>query len=259
ILIKWPDMFYHTSMDTLDKVDQKSLKIIGITATTYAYFLANATKREAQWLAYELASQFRRHVIKLGQDTLTRVLEAPKDTNKILNLTEQQLNLLLEQKKQALVKIAQLGDISPIFSKLSVMMEDTVKKEIAQMKMNLGKQIEKPVLPKLTKWDKIAQTMIPKRNYRGPINLRGYSHKLSKEDRDKLYQFRSKYKTQFPVLTAIAEYWADGKMSLFEIINRVEIETQIRASELVVEYFQILKRLKLVDIIKQSLRQQILD
>ncbi len=259
MLIQWPDMFYHTSMDTLDKVDQKSLKIIGITATTYAYFLANATKREAQWLAYELASQFRRHVIKLGQDTLTRVLEAPKDTNKILNLTEQQLNLLLEQKKQALVKIAQLGDISPIFSKLSVMMEDTVKKEIAQMKMNLGKQIEKPVLPKLTKWDKIAQTMIPKRNYRGPINLRGYSHKLSKEDRDKLYQFRSKYKTQFPVLTAIAEYWADGKMSLFEIINRVEIETQIRASELVVEYFQILKRLKLVDIIKQSLRQQILD
>jgi hypothetical protein len=246
MLIQWPDIFYHTTMDTLEKVDPKSLKMVGTISAAYAYFLANASDGEAQWLAYELVSRFKNEVIKSGQDTVSRALDDSKTAGKSFNHTEQKLQLFLEQKIKALASISRLGDISKVADNLKSEMEETVEKEISRMKTILGKRTVKPVPRKLGKWDKIAEKMIPKRRYTGPVTLRGFTNKLSKADNDKLWRFRAKYKAQFNVLTPLAEYWADGKRNLLEIIDLIELETGIRASELMVEYFRILEKLKLV-------------
>jgi hypothetical protein len=58
MLIQWPDKFYHTSQDTLDKVDPGMLARAAILTATYAYFLANAGDKEVAWLAGELAAGF---------------------------------------------------------------------------------------------------------------------------------------------------------------------------------------------------------
>ena len=41
-LTQWPDMFYHTSMDTIDKVSEDSLRRVGLAVTTSALTLASA-------------------------------------------------------------------------------------------------------------------------------------------------------------------------------------------------------------------------
>lgn len=41
-LTQWPDMFYHTSMDTLDKVSEDSLRRVGLAVAASALTLANA-------------------------------------------------------------------------------------------------------------------------------------------------------------------------------------------------------------------------
>ena len=51
MIIQWPDRYYHTSEDTLDKVDPKSLHRVGTMAASYAWFLASAGKKSAKWLA----------------------------------------------------------------------------------------------------------------------------------------------------------------------------------------------------------------
>src|SRR4030042_2013351 len=47
MLLQWPDLYYHTSMDTIDKVSEDSLKRRGWIATVAALILANATAEEA--------------------------------------------------------------------------------------------------------------------------------------------------------------------------------------------------------------------
>ena len=46
MLIQWPDLYYHSSADNLDKVSEDSLKRVGWIATVASLTLANATVRE---------------------------------------------------------------------------------------------------------------------------------------------------------------------------------------------------------------------
>jgi hypothetical protein len=59
MLIQWPDRFYHTSFDTVDKVDPVSLRRSGLLAATYAAFLAAAGTEEAAWLAREAHARYK--------------------------------------------------------------------------------------------------------------------------------------------------------------------------------------------------------
>jgi len=238
-------------MDTLEKVDPKSLKMVGTISGAFAYFLSNASDKEATWLAYELVSRFKNEVIKSNQDIISRALEDSKIVGKLFYHTEQRLRLLLEQKNKALASISRLGDISRAADDLKSEMKELIEQEISRIIMVVGpKNVAQAKPAQKDKWEKIAEKLIPKRHYIGPVTLRGFTNKLSKADNDKLWGFRDKYKAQFNVLTPLAEYWADGKRSLLDIIDLVELETGIRASELLVEYFRILGKIKLVSFIK---------
>jgi hypothetical protein len=57
MLIQWPDLYYHTSMDTIDKVSEDSLKRVGWITTIAALTLANATAETAFQLANLTASK----------------------------------------------------------------------------------------------------------------------------------------------------------------------------------------------------------
>ena len=50
MLLQWPDRFYHTSADTLDKVDPAMLGRVGVAAAAYLWWLATAgPRRPAGW------------------------------------------------------------------------------------------------------------------------------------------------------------------------------------------------------------------
>jgi len=57
MLLQWPDVYYHTSMDTIDKVSEDSLKRIGWITTVATLTLANATAATAFQLANQTASK----------------------------------------------------------------------------------------------------------------------------------------------------------------------------------------------------------
>ncbi len=51
MLIQWPDRYYHSSYDTPDRCDPRSLELAIRMASGYAAFLAAAGEREVAWLA----------------------------------------------------------------------------------------------------------------------------------------------------------------------------------------------------------------
>jgi hypothetical protein len=99
----------------------------------------------------------------------------------------------------------------------------------------------------LDEWEEKAATIVPRRLYRGPISLRPYLHQLSEEEREQRWQFLKARKKAF-TLPALAVYWADGERSLLEIADLIELETGQRDVELLVEYFQTLAKLNLIEL-----------
>jgi len=67
MLIAWPDMWYHTSGDTVDKADATQLKRVAFITSAAAVFLASAGPRETEVMMSETAN---RGLARIGRDKL---------------------------------------------------------------------------------------------------------------------------------------------------------------------------------------------
>jgi aminopeptidase YwaD len=67
MLIAWPDMWYHTSGDTIDKADATQLKRVAFITSAAAIFLGSAGPRETQVMMAETAN---RGLARTGKDKL---------------------------------------------------------------------------------------------------------------------------------------------------------------------------------------------
>ena len=256
MIIQWPDKFYHTSQDTPDKVDPAMLGRVGSLAATYAYFLANAGSREATWLGYEMAARFKRDMVRFVQEKVTEATNIGEETDKLdetVALLRKKVAYLVEREQQALASLKRLspeigvegwqGEVTEFANRELAKGEEAVR-------VCAGERAELPEAskPELDEWEEKAARMIPRRLYRGPIPLRHYLNQLNEEERERWWQMRQKHKKGFRILPTLAVYWADGKRSLLEIADLIELETGQRDAELLVEYFQMLGKVNLVEL-----------
>jgi hypothetical protein len=253
MIIQWPDRYYHTSEDTLDKVDPKSLRRVGTMASAYAYFLANADKKGAQWLAEELVGQTQIELIRQCRNKLTELAEADGIDIPAICKFELKMSVWLEQKIKALESISRLAPLGPELDDLKQELANIFAREMRKFAVACPFDRSDPNLsgPK-TKWDKEAARAVPVRLYPGPVQLRGASRRLSAAERETDYQFTKEHGKGLGVNADIALCWTDGRRNLLEIADLVEAETGIRDVEALVTYFRYLERLKLIAVNQNS-------
>jgi len=79
MLIQWPDRFYHSNLDTPDKVDPASLALAARSGATYAAFLASVGAEEIRWLLFMLARAARRRtLVALDRPDATDAVETER-------------------------------------------------------------------------------------------------------------------------------------------------------------------------------------
>ena len=154
MLIHWPDKFYHTSFDTIDKVDEKELKRVGVIATTYLYFIANMGKKEAEWLARLVTQRAKQ-----------RILESSD------------IDYTVEIEKKNLDSIKRIENIDV----------ENLKKEIEDLSNFERKNIK-------VKEKKIKKGIIPKRKFIGPISLTKTLLEMPLNEKKKFTEKMEKYK-----------------------------------------------------------------
>ena len=262
MIIQWPDRFYHTSQDTPDKVDPAMLGRVGSLSATYAYFLANAGQQEAVWLGYEMAARFKRDIVWFVQEKVTEATHlSPEKEEGADKLAEtvaflrKKVAYLVEREQQAL---ASLKRLSPGIAVEGWQEEaaEFANRELARGEEAMGvlargrdlAELPEASERELDEWEDKAARIVPRRLYRGPVPLRHYLNQLSEEERERVWQMRKEHKKGFFTLPTLAVYWTDGKLSLLEIADLVELETGQRNVELLVEYFQTLAKLNLIEL-----------
>lgn len=265
MLIQWPDKFWHTSYDTLDKVDPEMLRKVALMTATYAYFIANAGPKEAVWLASEVAAREKQRLIAEIQAHITEALNAAAEDEKPgKKLAEARLRLRkkipyrLSRSVEAVRSVRRLAAGDARYGAV----EERLISELKAAAKAERKLAEKVILDyaearglapmptvrrgRFRKVEREAAGIVPRRLFRGPVSTRPWVRKLSREDREAWWRLGKKHR-ESRILGTLAMYWADGERSLLEVSRLVELEAGRIDLEYLVSYFGFLRKMGLVE------------
>jgi len=266
MLLQWPDLYYHTSMDTIDKVSEDSLRRVGWIATVAAFTLANANAETAFHLANQTATQgatriaeaSRRGVDELyarkeGQALKNKGKQLAKELEKTACYYRSKIEHIIWREQQAIKSVKRLGKSPELNAYLDKRCEDIVtqgKKEIARLDEALGFIMKTAHLGRLskleeTKADKRSRTMVPRRLFKGTLS----ADLLKKELGEKEYAWYleiDEEDQEFAKIRAEILNFMDGKRNVQEIIRAVSAEYGETNPEHVLKFLRDLEKLKLV-------------
>jgi len=257
MLIQWPDKFYHTSQDTLDKVSPHMLGIVGGLATVYAYFIANTGEREACWLGHEMAARFRARLARDVQSQVTAGLSADKGEAlaAAAGRMQKQTCFAADRQQAALRSLLRLAPrAEPWMGALCQEADLVARQELQRARSALLQRARDlgldaiPILParEPDEWDRQAAGLVPVRRFRGPVSANSRMYRLPAPEREEISRWIQQNHEQYYLQGTLAGYWVDGKRSVAEIADLVELEADQCSVQLLVKHFKLLERLDLM-------------
>ena len=248
MLIQWPDKFYHTSADTLDKVDPQMLYRVGCMSATYAYLLANLEVKDIDWILPFVRASYCNHInnllkkdmeISLQQNILEKEMTFAQTKELLDHLCTLKEAEMMDLQRFVPNNKQQLRRAVNRQSKILRSFTDVLLKE-QRIALGLSAEPNNTTLPPTPSSDRI-----PVRLFRGPFNARG---SLEKHPKVLQTQYQTLFR-DFPSLRSCNNqllYWTDGKRSLSEICRLTTLETGIPCVKFAEPYFQILHEMHLI-------------
>jgi aminopeptidase YwaD len=240
MLIQWPDKFYHTSADTIDKVDPAMLRRAGVLAATYAYAVAAAGEAETLWLLNELSVEFRRALPRALADRPDGAASAPGAW------IDRQARFLLDRHRDALAAVRRLDD-GPRVERLIATLRDDAERvtrdERDRARSAAGTATEtfvtRHVAAERTAWDERAAGLVYRRTVPGPLGMHWSARTLGPQGQAEERAILARPGARHT--TTLALYWIDGRRTLAEVAELVEAESGRRDVEAIVRFAALLE------------------
>jgi len=237
MFIQWPDKYYHTGEDSLEKVSPKILQLVGSMTAAYCYFIANAENADILWMGQEVftkgkerLSSFARHLVNDFSK------KAQQKDNNVLNSTLKRIKPLFDFRRnielQALESILKLNItndemlnefIAVLKKEISEFSDNEIKlttSTIEKIAKTLGLEKQPEEEKEKTELDLEGEKIIPKHIYRTMVT--GLSlNDLTIEDSKELNAINEEYQKLRAVATS-SFFWIDGKRTISEIAELVK-------------------------------------
>ncbi len=263
MLGQWPDLYYHTSLDTPDKVDPFMLFASGVMSATYALFIANAQLNEVFWLGREMVTSFKKRILTLIQKEVNKNItgfeekvvkeKISEDNQKKAGICfREQINFLLDRESVALDSLKKLHPnyVTESFKEeLKTFVEDEIKKvrHLLKEEKDFTEECKGEI-----DLETQASQKIPLRVHPGPILITWYHHhRLTPDEKERWYNLSKEHPYTFREVTELGLYWADGKRSIQEISRLVKLECGKKDLKLLIDYFSMLEKLELIKYIEK--------
>jgi len=258
MMIAWPDQWYHTSGDRVDKADPTQMKRVVVIGAAAAYTIANADDEMAKKIASEITSNGTRrlgHQLVVGIQDLNNA--STESFNDAYKLAQNRIKAAVSNEKETLASVLELVDNKKIVNSYLLNLQKTIDKvgraQLSALDNHMKMTVKrlKTKIPKLqkTELEKKASKMIPKRTakvkakgYLGFRESRKIFDKIPKEERDKF-----PYGRRDIASTRELQLLINGKKSILDIKNNLDVQYK-RKSDLqsVLNYIQVLKLAGLV-------------
>ena len=256
MMIGWPDQWYHTSGDRVNKSDPTQMKRVAVIGAAGAYTIANADDEMAMKIAGEITSNGTR---RLGHQFVVGLEDLNNATTETLgeayHTARIRVQAAMTNEKFTLESVLELADNKKMVGDYVARMKTTIDKigkaHLGALETHLGivaKRLNtRPVKIQLTDLEKKAAKMVPKptakvksNGYGGP---REFINQVPRDERKKYpYGFRDIANTRELQLLI------NGKNSVLDIRNMLDIQHQ-RKSKLqsIINYIEVLKLAGLVE------------
>lgn len=245
MFIQWPDRYYHSGEDSIEKISVEMLQLIGSMTATYCYFIANAELPDILWILREITTKGKERITQFSRKKTTEFLlklKEEKETemkgmllSEFLERIEPELNfrkeIELKALKTALKLITEDKEKQPIEIMLQEMnqaIETHTEKELLQTKFSIEEITNAlNIQPKLKEKQEELEVqkikeIIPKRIFRGPITDLSLGD-LSIDDLKEMKKIDEEHKGMRSVLTS-GVFWIDGKRTLGEIAELINCD-----------------------------------
>lgn len=259
MLLQWPDLYYHSSMDTIDKVSEDSLKRVGWIATVAVLALANATSEDAVFMAsmarwggmarLREASQeastalFQKEKSGLGFDELARELV------KIASNFKDKVKHVVWREKQAINSAKRLGrspELEEITAKYVEDIEHFSQLEITRFEETLTHIVKKTGItlskqPKELEESKEAKNLVPRRLFRGTFSNDALKRALGEKKYEWYDEVGQKDRDFGKKMYEIVNFM-DGKRTAYEITKTISAEYSETSLEHVLRFIHDLEK-----------------
>ena len=250
-IAQWPDKFYHTSADSIEKVSPTSLKRAALITATYSYFIANADEKEVVWIASQIVSHEKRDLQSKVQERIDRAMrtEDPEKLAVAMVKVEEKARFDLDVGKKALKSLLRISPKSEEivgtfclelekFTEAEVNNASTAIREYAEV---LGFNI--PVYKPESSERSEGALKVPVKLHRGPYSTRPWIKKLSQGDQEALRKLNKRHGIRYGGPSTQALYWTDGHRNLAEISRLLELETGETNLQYLIEYYRFMEKM----------------
>jgi hypothetical protein len=242
-MVEWPDLFYHTSADTPDKVDPETVRRNGALVGAMAVFAAAAGPAEAVALAPRMALRASSDLNRAAREVLAaaRVGTSADQRRKAQEAPDQlsrQARHISLREREALGSLEMLADrgrdreaIREVLAPCSAHIDDSAR----QLVEWVARMVPRPASadaprPSPSRAEHRARTAVPRRVLPGPI----LHERLDAAGKKRLGRI---HKVGLPRNVA---FWIDGRRSVSEIAERSAAETGGADVANLLRYFDLL-------------------
>jgi len=256
MMIAWPDQWYHTSGDLVDKSDPTQMKRIAVIGAAAAYTIATADDDMAIKIAGEITSngtrrlghQFMVSMEKLNQATAVTFTEA-------CNMARLYIKCAIANEKATIESVLELVEnknkVGDYVTKMQGTIDEIGNADLVAIETHINVMAKRlntiPAKIELTDLEKKAEQVIPRLTAK--VKKNGYGgyrdllRKVSDEDRKKY-----PYGRRDIASTRELQLLIDGKRSILDIKNYLDVQHS-RKSDLqsVMNYIEVLRLAGLVE------------
>ncbi|MEW6308571.1 MAG: DUF4910 domain-containing protein [Bacillota bacterium] len=247
MLIQWPDRYYHSSEDTIDKVDPAMLGLVSLVTAIYAAFLSGAGYPEAVWLVNQLGARLSGELQALAEAGLASDAVDVDEVDRRLAFHTGRRLLDLETVK-GLVRPAQA---EPVTELLAVAREEALQALTAAQcrlrRLTRALHVERGLCtaPAAGTGRPALPALVPVRLHRGPVDIQAQLRRLP-PDRRAHWQSRLRDTPAREAFFSQVLFWADGRRKLDEISDALAMDAGVRDDELLTALFEFLAEAGLI-------------
>jgi hypothetical protein len=255
MLIQWPDLYYHSSMDTIDKVSEDSLRRVGWITAIAALTLADATAEDAAFLASLARWGGMGRLRKTSEEAVTALFakggsaaDSAKEFTKIVSNFRNMMEHVLWREKQAVESVKRLGnspELEEAVARHLKDLEDCHQVEVQRFDETLAHAaktvgITLPLQREETEAAKEAKSLKPRRQFKGVFSEDALKRALGekeyewyddvrKRDQDfgkklyELFNFMDRGRTVYEAVKAVsAEYSETSVEDVLKVVRDLE-------------------------------------
>ncbi|HVP93144.1 MAG TPA: M28 family peptidase, partial [Acidobacteriota bacterium] len=266
MLLQWPDLYYHTSMDTIDKVSEDTLKRVGWITTVAALTLANATAETAFQLAYQTASKSIIRIEKIAQEAIEELFKKKEDSklrDKPAELAKELAKTALYYKskiehakcreQKATRSVEKFGGSQELDASVDKLCEDIASRaqqKIARLDEALNfiamtLSISIPAEVEETKADAELKKLIPNRLFKGTLNFDVLKVALGEKEFEWYLEIDEKDRELSKKTEELVNFM-DGKRIAHSILKAISAEYTPTNPEYMLKFLRDLEKAKLI-------------